>query len=292
MMRTFFSSALIVTAAGVACGGKISANMTDDTAAASTDDMQNATGDEADTNEGAVQDDADTGSVGASGDADTGSDTDDTDEGDDGGSAVLVPGGGSDVSDFQRASLSEGTPVTLNNVVVSSTMSIEAPGFYVQDVGGGEWSGVFVYTQAIETAAGLPDDAAFTVNVGDVLNLSGTSKEHWDETQLVLESIDDVERIGTSAEVTTTTLDAPPTDWEPYEGVLISIADVEITRVPEPDDGSREAAPVTNWDLSVADKLMEIEMEAGDSFSSITGIVTYSWDLYRIAPRTSADLAD
>ena len=182
--------------------------------------------------------------------------------------------------------------MTLNNVVVTSTMSIEAPGFYVQDVGGGQWSGVFVFTQAIETAAGLPEPAAFTVNVGDVLNLSGTSQEYWDETQLVLASMDDVERVGTSAEVTTMSLDAPPADWESYEGVLVSIGDVEITRIPEPEGDSRESAPVTNWDLSVADRFMEVEMEAGESFSSITGIVTFSWDLYRIAPRTAADLAD
>jgi hypothetical protein len=214
-----------------------------------------------------------------------GTDADGTDA-DDGGS----PEGFHDVADFQTDSLTDGTAVTLNNVVVTSTMSIEAPGFYVQDVGGGEWSGVFVFTQPAETAAGSPDPAAVSVSIGDVLNLSGTSVEFFGQTQLVLAEAGDLTVVGTGASVAVTALDATPSDWEPYEGVLVSMTDVTITDVPDPLED--EHAPVTDKGLSVADQLMEISMSEGDFFTSITGIVTYLWDLYRIAPRSAADIVE
>jgi len=191
---------------------------------------------------------------------------------------------------MQTAGLADGSPVSLQNVVVTSTMSIEAPGFFVQDVGGGEWSGVFVYTQAVETAAGNPEPAALTVSIGDVLNLSGTSKEYHDQTQLVLAAAEDMEVVGTGASVADTDLSAAPSDWEPYEGVLVTLSDVGIIDVPDPAES--EHAPVTNWGLSVADLLMLIEMTEGTAYSSMTGIVTYSWELYRIAPRTAADIVE
>ena len=287
-MRTLLSSLLIGTIAGVACDGKITAGSLD-TGAANGETAETGAEASGQTDDGTdtdmEEDDADAGAADGGGDGVTDDDV--------GGAEGVWSEGGSDVADMQRAGLGDGTPVSLSNVVVASTMSIEAPGFYVQDVGGGEWSGVFVFTQAVETASGNPEPAALTVNVGDVLNLSGTSMEYWGMTQLVLESMDDIEVIGTSAAVTKTALDAIPSDWEPYEGVLVSIADVDITGVPVAEgEGVGEIAPETNWNLSVADQLMDIELEAGDSFSSVTGIVTYSWDLYRIAPRTTADLID
>ena len=122
------------------------------------------------------------------------------------------------------------------------------------------------------------------------MNLSGTSFEYHEQTQLVVESMSDVERIGTGASVDVTELTSPPTDWEPYEGVLVRLSDVMIATVP--DRTEDEHAPVTDWGLSVADKMMDISVSEGSTYSSITGILTYSWNLFRIAPRSDSDWAE
>ena len=289
MIRTILFTTVFASAA--ACSGKITTQISD--SASPTDEPAESAGfggGSGSTTGGGMGDSTGGGTTHGGTTDDAASGNASTDDGIDTGGSGARPEARTDVADMQRGSLSDGTPVSLSNVVVTSTMSIEAPGFYVQDVGGGEWSGVFVYTQAVETAAGLPTPAALTVNIGDVLNVSGTSKEFYDQTQLVLSSMSDIEVTGTGASVEVATLTVPPADWEPYEGVLVRLSNVRIAMVPDPSES--EHAPVTDWGVSVADQLMDISMAEGTRYSSMTGILTYSWDKFRIAPRTSTDLLE
>ena len=284
---TRFLLLMAAVANPVGCGGQITTDSIDEPTVESesevTDDNGDATPGTSDSDDAGTDQEGtdDTGFADAeSGDEDTSVEED----------GAVTPEAGSDVANFQTGMLTDGTAVTLRNVIVTSTMSVEAPGFFVQDVGGGEWSGVFVFTPGVETEAGNPEPAALTVDIGDVLNLTGTSYEYYEQTQLVVESMSDVERIGTGASVDVTELTAPPTDWEPYEGVLVRLSDVSIASVPDSTEAEHE--PVTDWGLSVADKMMDISVSEGASYSSITGILTYSWNLFRIAPRSESDLAE
>ena len=93
-------------------------------------------------------------------------------------------------------------------------------GFWVQDAGGGAWSGLYVYTDRV--------DGEVTVSVGDVLNITGEVSEYFDLTEISIGNINDIEAQGTTADVTSVELSEAPADWEEYEGVLITLADVTI----------------------------------------------------------------
>ena len=50
--------------------------------------------------------------------------------------------------------------------------------------------------------------------------------------------------------------------------------------------------PITNWGIAIEDTFMDVALTEGTSFTSVTGILTYNWDTYKIAPRSDADLID
>ena len=67
----------------------------------------------------------------------------------------------------------------------------------------------------------------------------------------------------------------------------MTLNDVSITG--ELDAGDE---PMTNWGIAVEDTFMDVALSEGTTFSSVTGILTYNWDTYKIAPRSAADLAE
>jgi len=69
--------------------------------------------------------------------------------------------------------------------------------------------------------------------------------------------------------------------------VLVTLSDVSITA--EVDEGGE---PMTTWGIAVEDIFMEVALSEGQSFSSMTGILTYNWDTYKLAPRSAADLVE
>ena len=67
--------------------------------------------------------------------------TDDSDT----GASGFPPGDAGEVSifDLQTGEVEAGSTVTLVDVVVTSGLTAEGAGFYVQDAGGGEYSGLY-----------------------------------------------------------------------------------------------------------------------------------------------------
>ncbi len=93
---------------------------------------------------------------------------------------------------------------------------------------------------------------------------------------------------GGSTSPSVTTLTTEPSDWEPYEGALVRLDGLQITA-----DADSYGESATTWSLVLDDFLYDYDLTygAGDRFTSVTGIVRYSFDTWRLCPRTDADFA-
>lgn len=169
----------------------------------------------------------------------------------------------------------ESQTVTLDAVVVTAVDG-QYGNFWVQDYGGGEWSGLYVYTSNI-----LPN-----VNVGDVVTLTGTISEYYDLTEITIASSADIVHATTTSNPIATAISSSPSDWESLESVLISLQNVQIG--PSGSYGQFELANYS--DIKLDDELYSYTVMEGNTISSLTGIVNYSYGEFTIYPRYAADL--
>jgi len=166
-------------------------------------------------------------------------------------------------------------PAKLEGVIVTAEPGDE--GFWVQDAGGGEWSGLYVYTDRLDTEV--------TVSVGDVLNITGEVSEYYDLTEISVGNANDIEATGTTAEATTASLSEAPADWENYEGVLVTLSSVEVGA------GGEYGVYALNYSgLLIDDELYSYSLSQGDTFETLTGVIHYSYGEFKIYPRTAADM--
>ncbi len=201
------------------------------------------------------------------GDADTDTDTD-TDSDSDTGTASLT---GRDVQ------MGELGTVTLEGVVVVSGLTADGTSFWVQDEGGGEWSGLRVYLDGVETSP-VP---------GQVVDLTGLAQEYYDETELLVADAADIEVRGSTA-LGVTPLSRAPSDWESYEGVLVELLDVEILSDP---DGYGES--VTSHNLTIDDAFFPYYDGFGPGlYDSITGPIAYTYEAFKVEPRSASDISE
>ena len=164
-------------------------------------------------------------------------------------------------------------PASFEGVVVTA---IGEEGFWIQDAGGGEWSGMYVYT--------VQSDENIAVNVGDVVNVTGSVTEYYDCTQVTIQNVSDVEVTGTQ-DPSATVLSDTPSDWENYEGVLVSLSNVEVGA--DADYGQFR----TNFgDLLIDDELYEYSISTGDIIENLVGVINYTYGEYKVYPRDAADV--
>lgn len=165
--------------------------------------------------------------------------------------------------------------VSVYDVVVTSETWSDEDGehFFVQDEGGGEWTGLTVVV-----SSGTPN-----VHIGDTISATGATTELFGLTQLVLASADDIEVTGSSTPVSTV-LTEIPTDYESWESCLITMTGVDVTS----DESYGEVT--TSWGVSVDDTFYAFDAVNGDHWDSVTGPVTYSYSTWKIEPRDASDL--
>lgn len=170
----------------------------------------------------------------------------------------------------------EGT-VELEDVVVTSGLTDEGDGFFIQDQGGGAYSGIYVFLS-------MKDTSWFNLSVGDTIDVRGDALEWYDLTELKVSSQDAVTVTG-SADPVAEVLTSAPVDWEPYEGALVTWTDVGITSSVD-DYGECD----TDYGISMDDLFYDFHLSSGDTVESVTGLITYSWEEYKLCPRDAADL--
>jgi hypothetical protein len=208
------------------------------------------------------------------------------------------PTGEIDITNIQNQdavdSVPKGCIVQVEGVVVISPMiessgsSTEPDGFWVSEPGGGPWSGIFVYARSA-----LP----LTVEPGDQVDLSGTYDEYYDSSQIEATSVTvtGTTSLPTPASVTPEQVNTAGPDSEMYEGVLVQVVDATI---------ANPAAGFGNFTVQVAGSQAELLVgpefdfnydfapSAGFVFSNLIGIFDYSYDEFRLQPRSCDDLLD
>jgi hypothetical protein len=182
--------------------------------------------------------------------------------------------------------VAEDAEVTLTSVVVTtdSKISSSGQGFWVQDIGGGAYSGVRVYVY---------DTTDLGIVEGTVLNVTGTVVEYYDLTQIQLDSVSGLELTGDTAATTVDTLDAASVvDWEAWEGCLIEVTDVVVGEEYEDFGEYSIDAGGLEGTLRLDDMIwgeMEDAIDTMDVIDAVTGLLHYSYDVWKIQPRSSAD---
>ena len=192
-----------------------------------------------------------------------------------GGEAVAAT-----IGQVQMGEFSEGTQVSLTDVVATTTLTDDGNGFYVQTNGGGAYSGIYVYMfdEAAEVVSGLAP--------GDVLNITGEYVEFYDLSEIKVTDASMIEVIS-SGSTTTDAISEMPSDWEAWEGCLVSFTDLEVTS-----DEDEYGAADTNMGVKLSDDLYVAEVNNGDTFSAAAGVLGYSYESYRLLPRSAADLTE
>lgn len=223
---------------------------------------------------------------------------------------------GSDVTiqEIQNDAMVPGTPVNLKGVIVTAidNYGMRTGDFWIQEPGGGEYSGVQVF--------GAPLDQVAALAVGDVVDISGAQKEEFAlSSDMSGNTLTELEPLNggmiTVTKVSSGTAPAPQmvdalaigqltdfmarhAEWEKWEGVPVTLTNVQamsdaecITSMGNCNDMTYRRFDLTG-DIQAQSGLAEMPatVDRGDCFASITGIVTYFFD-YQINPRTAAEFA-
>jgi len=195
------------------------------------------------------------------------------------------------VTDIQQGNVPDGTTVTLQSVTVTTPVTepfsnCESRGFWVQEPGGAPYSGIFV------TFSNL-NFPSFTVTPGDIVSLMGTYQEFYDLSQIVLADPADFSVLSAGSQLPPTALGEAGLvpDWEPYEGMLVTIDNPLVTgTVGDVGWGMFEVDGCLlvgsmffeNWDCGGQDLTPDPPMS--QAMVSITGALHYIYTDYALEP--------
>lgn len=214
----------------------------------------------------------------------------------DGGNTPTEGGGVPSVTifDIQQGKVTDKSLVELKNVVVTSPLFMDKKmngNFFVSELEGGAFSGIQLYIYA-DVIAELQAEGIVPA-VGDILELRVVYSEFFDYSELTLSNVTDMTITGTGkvptpAVVAAADIATGGAKSEDYEGCLVQIEGAEVT------------APVVEFGEFEVDGTLKVDdlffipspgpkPPAGTKFTSLVGQVTYSFEEFKLAPRTCAD---
>ena len=189
--------------------------------------------------------------------------------------------GADTVQDIQQNVIAQGQPVSLTGLIVTA---VSGNSLWVQEPTSPSpaWSGIRVFLGTMPT-----------VSVGDEVNISGTTAEFFEETEIVSPT---VTLVGAGTPIDPAVLTVSQAALEDYEGVLVRLTQVE--RVTVPFDCSVDGA-CTDPDLWLVDDNIAVWQEAYEDadwvsqmgVTPVAGVMSYRFDRRRILPRTTADFS-
>ena len=172
----------------------------------------------------------------------------------------------------------EGTVVTIEGVVTV----LAGTGFFLQEPTGGYYSGIFIY-----------DFGANVVETGDLVTVTGTYDEYYEFTELT-DPIVTITGSGTAP----TALLQPTCDLatgsataELFESMLVRVEGATITNA-NPDDPD-DYDEVELEDCLRMDDYVYLDLDQGElgtTYATISGVLIYTYDNFKIAPRDASDL--
>jgi predicted extracellular nuclease len=193
------------------------------------------------------------------------------------------------INQIQGGEVTDGSGVIITDVVVTSPLTFDGTGFFVEEPEGGEYSGIYVYNYNGDT-----DPAAITV--GDVVTITGTYSEFNGGSEVTIDASTAVAVTSSGAALPAPVEIADPAaiatdgaDAARYEGVLVHVTDVTVT-----------VATDTYGEFTVTGSLLvgSIFFETALSpavdtvYTSITAPLNYSFYDSKLEPRTAADLVE
>jgi predicted extracellular nuclease len=197
------------------------------------------------------------------------------------------------IPDIQQDMVEEGTFVTIENVTASSGLTWSDgtdASFFVQDSVGGPFSGIQVF---------VSDTAGFQIAPGDQVTLTGTYTEFGGEMSQIEVGDASAITVGSSGPAPTPELVDPAmiatggAMSEDYESVLVTVENVMVTDE-NPDAPMEFGEFVVTGDLRVDDEFFAMadwtKPAVGQSYASITGLLVYGFDNFKLEPRDAADL--
>lgn len=218
------------------------------------------------------------------------------------------PGGSVKVKDVQNDAMPKGTAIELRGVVVTALDNFgdRTGDMYVQDVEGGEFSGIKVFGVALNEFAALQvgdivditnaekDEFKFGMDEGSVTEVKGAAGGMLTVTKKGTGTVPAPANVDAKAINALPTKEARMAEWEKWEGVLIKVSGARqlaavstFGSMPGPDSTEFRITGVAR----VQSALVELPATAtlGVCYESITGIGDHFFnDL--IHPRSAADL--
>lgn len=171
------------------------------------------------------------------------------------------------------------SPKKGEKVVTSGVVTGAVEGkFYIQD-GAGAWNGVYVYDVAkISTAV-----------VGDRVTLVAEVQEYYTLTEMGnVESVTIEESDVTLPEATAVT--TSEANSEMYEGVLVTVTGAECTQADLDADHGMFSLDDGSGIIKVDDELFSYEAPTLGTDYDVTGPLTFSFDEFKIVPRSADDI--
>jgi predicted extracellular nuclease len=189
------------------------------------------------------------------------------------------------IYEIQQGMVAENSPVIVEQVVVTSPLTFKGDTFFVQERDGGEYSGIPVFVH---------DEQGLQVQVGDVVTLEGVYQEYYDQSQVVLDNPGDIEVIEAGEPLMPELVDAAAiatggASQENYEGVLVRVEGVTVDQAP-----NTYGEFTLDGSLIVDDLFFTMgagpQPQAGQMYTSISGVMTYDFEEAKLAPRDLQDL--
>ncbi len=171
-----------------------------------------------------------------------------------------------------------GGETTFNGVVTVATFTINSGlnGFFVSDGTSSPYTGLLVR---------FPNTESWYYAVGDRLEIKGKHYEYYCQTQFAATAVrylgtDNIHGPRTIAK------NLAASELEKYEGMVVDIEDVNVLSITEFGDAETDAGVLI--DEFVLGSLYSAPPE-GSYYATITGVLTWNFERYRISPRMPSD---
>lgn len=205
------------------------------------------------------------------------------DSGGDSGDTDDTGSGGVTIFDIRSGEVADGESVTLSGVLVSSPLtradgeSGKSDGFFVQDPAGGEYSGLYVWSQG---QFGTELDVA----PGDEVTISGQISEYFGWTELVVGDATAITPTGSGTLPSPADLgDGAGVDWDAWESVPVTLHDQTVESVSAYSTGYLTAG------IGLDDGFVYNDFDCRGAYASITGVIFYQYEEWSINNRSEAD---
>ena len=198
------------------------------------------------------------------------------------------------VFELQKGEVPEETLASLKGVVVTSPIFYDKNSngnFFIAEAAGGAFSGIQVYAYA-DVMAELDAEGKLPA-VGDVIDIRALYKEFFDYSELTLSAAGDITITGAGSVPPPATVKAADITTggalaEDYEGCLVQIEGAKVTK------------PVEMYGEFEVDGALQVDdlfflpnpgpqPPTDTTFTKLVGQVTYSFEEFKLAPRSCAD---